>query len=119
MRLQCHNIRTCVNKEIDPVPKEPHVPKNAKGTTVRLSHEEYEAWHQIAIARKASTDEGIRIRVRLNDVLVDGLWELLKKETTKTREQIRATLPEALRTPEPPSVSTGNVTQMPKPKKKR
>lgn len=101
------------------MPKEPHVPKNAKGTTVRLSREEYEAWHQIAIAREASSDEGIRTRVRLNDVMVDGLWELLKKETSKTREQIRASLPANLRTPEPPSTSTGNVTQMPKPKKKR
>jgi hypothetical protein len=117
MTLQCHNVRTCVNKEIDPVPKEPHVPKNAKGTTVRLAREEYEAWHQIAIAREASSDEGIGTRVRLNDVLVDGLWELLKKETGKTREQIRATLPESLRTQEPIIPAPSKITQMAKKKR--
>jgi hypothetical protein len=119
MTLQCHNIRTRVNKEIDSVPKEPHVPKNAKGTTVRLSREEYEAWHQIALAREASSDERIRTRLRLNDVLVDGLWEMLKKETGKTREQIRAALPESLRTPEPTIPPPSKIAQMPGPKKKR
>ncbi len=99
------------------MPKEPHVPKNAKETTVRLTREEYEAWHQIAIAREASGDEGTRTRVRLNDALVDGLWELLKKETGKARQQIRATLPENLRTPEPTIPAPSKIAQMPKKKR--
>jgi hypothetical protein len=101
------------------VPRDQHVPKNAKGTTVRLSREEYEAWHQIAIAREASGDDSIGTRVRLNDVLVDGLWELLKKETGKTKDQIRATLPESLRNPEQPIPPQAKVTQMPILKKRR
>jgi hypothetical protein len=117
MTLQCHNVRTYVNREIDSVPKEPHVPKNAKGTTVRLSREEYEAWHQIAMGREAGSDELLRARLRLNDVLVDGLWGLLKKETGKTREQIRAALPENLRTPEPTVPPESKIAQMPRKKR--
>ena len=97
------------------MPKEPHVPKNAKGTTVRLAREEYEAWHQIAIAREASSDEGIGTRVRLNDVLVDGLWELLRRQVKP--ESIRETLPESLRTQEPIIPAPSKITQMAKKKR--
>ena len=95
------------------MPKEPHVPKNAKCTTVRLSREQYEAWHQIARARETSTDSNTQNRTRLNDVLVDGLWDLLKKETGKTPKDIDASLPRM------PEETKNNVTAMPKSARKK
>jgi len=91
------------------LPRKPHVPKSAKNTSVRLAREDYEAQHEIAKAREANHND----RTRLNDILVDGLWELLKKETGKTRKDIEALLP-PIPVPEPKN----NITPMPKPKKR-
>lgn len=96
------------------MPPKKQLEPNAEYTTVGLTPEHHEAVHEIAKARKGNNP-----RTSLNSILVDALWDLLKKETGKTRAQIRLQLPENLRTPEPPSAPVGNVTQMPKPKKRR
>ena len=96
-------------------PPKPHIPPNAKGTTVRLTAEDHEAIHEISKAREGGSDETKRTKTRKNDILLDGLWDLLRKETGKTREDIRAHLPAALRTPEPPP-PINKVAEMPKKK---
>ncbi|MGB9103512.1 MAG: hypothetical protein WCC59_02030, partial [Terriglobales bacterium] len=54
-------------------------------------------------------------RITINDIVVDALWHFLEKTEGKTREQIRDTMPPA----PPKEAAPQNVTQMPKPKKKR
>lgn len=91
-------------------PRKQHIPAGAKNSSVRLTREDYEAIHEIAKMRAANNDE----RTRLNDILVDALWDFLKHTTGKTRADIESLLP-----PMAESVkSTDNVTQMPHPKKK-
>jgi hypothetical protein len=91
-------------------PRDKHVPSSAKHTTVRLTLEDHEAIHEIAKVRTANNND----KTRLNDIMVDALWDLLRRTTGKTRDDIKALLPPAS---QPKSQS--NVTQMPKAKKKR
>ena len=97
-------------------PRKPHLPPNAKASGVRLTREDHEAIHEIRKAREAGSDETKRAKTRNNDIRVDGLWDLLKEETGKTREDIRAQLPAALRTPEPPP-PLNNVAEITKRKR--
>jgi len=93
-------------------PPKNHTEVGAKPTTVRLTPLDHEAIHEIGKVRQANNND----RTRKNDVLVDALWELLKRETGKTRDEIEALmpLPKAQRTG-----ALANITQMPEPKKKR
>jgi hypothetical protein len=96
------------------VPPKKQLEPNAEYTTVGLTPEHHEAVHEIAKARKGNNP-----RTSLNSILVDALWDLLRKETGKTRSQIRVQLPENLRTPEPTIPPRSKIAEMPGPKKKR
>jgi hypothetical protein len=87
------------------VPPRKQLEPNAEYTTVGLTPEHHEALHEIAKARKGNNP-----RTSLNSILVDALWDLLGKETGKTRAQIRAQLPEHLHTPEPKITTQSKVT---------
>jgi hypothetical protein len=95
------------------VPPKKQLEPNAEYTTVGLTPEHHEAVHEIAKTRK-----GRNPRTSLNSILVDALWELLRKETGKTRAQIRAQVPEHLRTPEPIIPPPNKVAEISKAKKK-
>jgi hypothetical protein len=95
------------------VPPKKQLEPNAEYTTVGLTPEHHEAVHEIAKARKGNNP-----RTSLNSILVDALWDLLRRETGKTRAQIRAQLPENLRTPEPIIPSPKKVAEISKAKKK-
>ena len=90
-------------------PRAKHIPDDAYRTTIRLTDEELAAVNWIRTARRQRKND----RKTLNDVLVDGLWVLLGKEEGKTREEIRATIPQRPL----PSMAQDNVTQMPKRKR--
>jgi hypothetical protein len=96
------------------VPPKSQLGPNASYTSIGLRPEEYEAAHEIEKVRR-----GKNPRTSLNSILIDALWDLLKKETGKTWDQIRAALPEHRRTLEPPDIPLANVTQMPKRGKKK
>jgi hypothetical protein len=85
-------------------PPKKHVEEGAKNTTVSLTAADYEAIHEISKVRRASNDS----RTRLNDILVDALWDFLKQKTGKTRDDITALLPFVS-----PSKPQNNITQMP------
>ena len=51
------------------------------------------------MTRDVGQDVEKRGRRRLNDILVDGLWDLLKKETGKTRKDVEALLPAVQKPP--------------------
>ena len=97
------------------MPPKKQLPKNAGYTTVGLSHEDYEAIHEVQKSRKAKSNQK---RTSMNSILVDALWELLIKETGKNRDQIRAALPESLRTPEE-QPKLNKITEMRKTKAMR
>ncbi len=92
-------------------PRAKHIPDNAHRTTICLTDEEQAAVNWIKAARRLRQED----RRTLNDIFVDSLWYLLEKVEGKTRDEIRAMVPQA------PMSQTlqGNVTEMPKPKKKR
>lgn len=96
------------------MPPKKQLEPNAEYTTVGLTPEHHEAVHEIAKARK-----GKNPRTSLSSILVDALWDLLRKETGKTRAEIRAQVPEHLRTPEPTIPAPSNVATMPKKKSVR
>jgi len=89
-------------------PRAKHIPDGAHQTTICLTDEDQAGVNWVKAARKIRGDN----RRTLNDILVDSLWYLLEKEEGKSREDIRATIPQA------PVVqsSQDNVTQMPKKK---
>ncbi len=93
-------------------PREKHVPDDAQRTSVCFTAEDRAAIHWIREVRRSKKSK----RTTTNDIIVDALWHYLEKTEGKTREQIQSMLP-----PAPPSgtTKTSNVTQMPKPKKKR
>lgn len=93
-------------------PKEKHVPADAHRTSVCFTAVDRAAIRWISEARRFRKSK----RVTINDIVVDALWYFLEKTEGKTREQIQDTLP-----PVSPNAATpqNNVTQMPKPKKKR
>jgi hypothetical protein len=69
-------------------PKERHIPDHARPTTISLTQEDRLAIQLIGAARRRTGSN----RSTINDVLVDALWELAKKEGV-TRDQIAAVLP--------------------------
>jgi len=92
-------------------PRAKHIPDHAHQTTICLTDEEQAAINWIKAARRLRRED----RTTLNDILVDSLWCLLEKVEGKTRDEIRATVPQV------PFSQTlqDNVTEMPKPKSKR
>jgi hypothetical protein len=92
-------------------PRAKHIPDNAHQTTICLTDEEQAAVNWIRAARRLRHED----RRTLNDIVVDSLWYLLEKVEGKTRDQIRAMVPQI-----PVSQALqDNVTEMPKPKAKR
>ena len=80
-------------------------------TTICLTGEEQAAVNWIKEARRLRGDD----RKTLNDILVDSLWYLLEKVEGKTKEEIRALVPQI-----PVSQTLqNNVREMPKPRSKR
>jgi hypothetical protein len=89
-------------------PRPKHIPDDAYRTTLRLTDEDLAAINWIRTSRRQRGNE----RKTINDVLVDGIWNLLKQEEGQTREEIRTTIPRR-----PISVNTPQkVTKMPKPR---
>lgn len=93
-------------------PREKHIPDDAQRTSVCFTAEDRAAIHWIKEARRRTRSK----RTTTNDIIVDALWYYLEKVEGKTRREMQTILP-----PVPPrgTVKAGNVTQMPKPKKKR
>ena len=93
-------------------PKEKHVPADAHRTSVCFTAVDRAAIRWISEARRYRKSK----RITINDIVVDALWYFLENTEGKTRQQIQDTLP-----PAPPNEVTpqSNVTQMPKPRKKR
>jgi hypothetical protein len=94
-------------------PKEKHVPADAHRTSVCFTAMDRAAVRWISEARRYKKNK----RITINDIVVDALWYFLEKTEGKTREQIQETLPPA--PPNEAKLQNNNVTQMPKPKKKR
>ncbi len=91
-------------------PRERHIPNHAHRTSVCLTAEEKAAINWISAARRAKEDN----RTTINDILVDALWDFLEKNYGKTRDQIRAMVPDV-----PIEERLHNkVTEMPKSKNK-
>ena len=90
-------------------PKERHIPADARPTSISLTAEERLAIQLIGMARRQKGSN----RSTINDVLVDGLWELAGKEGI-SREQIAEILP----MPAEAGVPRNKVTEMPKQAKK-
>jgi hypothetical protein len=88
-------------------PKPKHIPDDAYRTTLRLTDEDLAAINWIRTSRRQKGND----RKTINDVLVDGIWSLLRNEEGKTREEIKATIP---RRPAPPNNSPDKITEMPK-----
>jgi hypothetical protein len=89
-------------------PKERHIPSHARPTTIALTDEDKLAIQLIGTVRRRRGSN----RSTMNDVLVDALWELAKKEGV-TKEQIAAITPVFSENDQ----ISNKVTQMPKPKK--
>lgn len=90
-------------------PKERHIPAHARSTTIALTGEQKLAIQLIGEARRQRGSN----RSTMNDVLVDGLWELAKKEGV-TKDKIAAVFPILSENDQ----INSNVTEMPKPKSK-
>jgi hypothetical protein len=92
-------------------PRAKHIPDNAHQTTICLTSEDQAAVNWIKEARRLRGED----RKTLNDIFIDSLWYLLEKKEGKTRDEIRAMVPQI-----PVSQPLqDNVTEMPKAKKKR
>jgi hypothetical protein len=91
-------------------PPKNHTEPDAKHTTVRLTPLDHEAIHEIGKFRQANGKE----RIRKNDVLVDALWELLKRETGKTKDDIKALMPPVKKQSE----GRAKVTEIPSTRKR-
>jgi hypothetical protein len=85
-------------------PRAKHTSEDSRTTTFKLNVEERAAIDWIRLARKTRGNA----RDRMNDILVDGLWDLLAKEGG-SKEQIRAILPKP-----PAQPIQDKVTEMPK-----
>jgi hypothetical protein len=92
-------------------PRAKHIPDNAHQTTICLTDEEQAAINWIKAARRARGDD----RRTLNDIVVDALWYLLERTEGKTKDEIRAMVPQF----QPNKSSQDKVTEMPKQKEKR
>jgi len=91
-------------------PPKKHVPDDARNTSVRLTEKEREAIHEISKTRRANGNS----RTRINDILVDSLWGMLKRETGKTEADMEALLPVVA----PRKQTKPKIAQMPKPETK-
>ena len=92
-------------------PREKHIPDDAHRTSVCLTAEDRAAIRWISEVRRAKKDK----RTTSNDILVDALWYFLEKTEGKTKDQIRATVPDI-----PVDVHPQNkVAEMPRPKNRR
>jgi len=92
-------------------PREKHIPPEAQRTSVCLTAEDRAAIRWISEVRRGKKDK----RTTTNDILVDALWHFLESTEGKTKDQIRAMVPEV-----PIGERTSNkVTQMPARKTKR
>ena len=92
-------------------PREKHIPDDALRTTVSLTAEDRAAIRWISETRRAKGDK----RTTTNDILVDALRYFIEKTEGKTRDQLRAMVPDVPSSERPQN----NVTQMPRPKSKR
>jgi hypothetical protein len=90
-------------------PKERHIPAHAHPTTIALTGEEKLAIQLIGTARRRRGSN----RSTMNDVLVDALWELAKKEGF-TQDQIATVFPIFSENDQ----INNNVREMPKQKSK-
>jgi hypothetical protein len=86
-------------------PRQSHVPKDARPTSLSLTDVDRAAIAWLGSLQRSRGGD----RTRLNDVLVDALWELVKKEG-KSREDFQSMSAPA---PEREIVPT-NVTEMPR-----
>ena len=89
-------------------PREKHIPDDALRTSLSLTAEDRAAIRWISEIRRNRKDR----RTTTNDVLVDALWYFFEKTTGKTKDQIRATLPDIPIDEQPQN----KVTEMPKAK---
>lgn len=89
-------------------PREKHVPDDAQRTSVCLTAEDRGAIRWISEVRRAKKDK----RTTANDILVDCLWYFLERTEAKSRDQIRAMIPNV---PEEERKSS-KLTEMPKPR---
>lgn len=87
-------------------PKTRHIPEDARRTSVCLTAEDNAAINWISESRRIKRDD----RWRMNDILVDALWYFLEKTEGKTKEQMRAMVPQRPALDE----NHGKVTEMPK-----
>jgi hypothetical protein len=92
-------------------PREKHIPDDAQRTSVCLTAEDRAAIRWISEVRRAKKDK----RTTTNDILIDALWYFLEKSESRTRDQIRASVPSFT----VDERQQNKVTQMPKPKNKR
>lgn len=90
-------------------PREKHIPDDARPTTVCLTPEDRAAIRWISEVRRGKKNR----RTTSNDILVDALWYFLEKTESKTKDQIRATIPTV-----PVDNRPKKITEMPKPKHK-
>jgi hypothetical protein len=72
-------------------PREKHIPDDAHRTTVCLTAEDRAAIRWISEVRRAKKNK----RTPSNDVLVDALWYFVEKTGGKSKDQIRAMVPDA------------------------
>ncbi|MBI2678089.1 MAG: hypothetical protein HYX28_04860 [Candidatus Koribacter versatilis] len=93
-------------------PREKHIPDDAQRTSICLTAEDRAAVRWINEVRRAKKDK----RTTTNDILVDALWYFLEKTESRTRDQIRGTLPPVAPVLPP---APEKVTEIHKPKKKR
>ena len=96
----------------DFVPRQAHISKSAKQTTVTLEPEDHAAINWIRFVRSSRGNE----RTRLNDILRDALWHYVEKVEGKTKAELVAMLPP--REEKEPTTPT-NLTQMQKPKRRK
>jgi hypothetical protein len=92
-------------------PRPKHIPDHAHQTTICLTDEEQAAINWIKAARRARGED----RRTLNDIFIDALWYLLRNSEGKSREEIRAMVPQV----QAGQPSQNKVTEMPRPTSKR
>jgi hypothetical protein len=91
-------------------PKQSHVPKGARPTSLSLTDLDRAAISWLGSVERSRGGD----RTRLNDVLVDALWALVGKEGRSRADFLPMSAP----APEPQEVPS-NITEMPKLKENR
>jgi hypothetical protein len=92
-------------------PREKHIPDDAQRTSVCLTAEDRAAIRWIDEVRRRERNK----RTTTNDILVDALWYFLEKTAGKTKDQIRAMIPDFPAEERPQN----KITEMPKPRNRR